>query len=141
MNEKEFWQRLSDLGFRISVRFANGSSEHAMYLNGIMIDKSEYVYFGRECLGTYNQCSTIKDIFDENDIQLALQSCSRILMKEIKYLHEQPDYWDCRDFLLQDKYAKTNVEKSSIRRTLNILKDDFQDLMKSVKKFDENDNN
>ena len=132
MNHKQFIDELKKYNFHIEV-VGHNDSDYTFYLclNGIRVNVEDYGFFGYRCGGVYATCAPIgKNNYSGENIIVAIQKSSDILMKEIETINKVPNYFDCRDFL--NNFGKSKIEKQSIKRVLGILKDNYQELLKSV---------
>lgn len=132
LTHSEFITSLKNLGFDIRV-IGNNDCNHTfdLKLNAIRIPIEDYPIFGYYCGGAYASCNrSKKNDFPLEDLEIAMKKCSEILMNEIFQISKIPSYFDCRDYL--NSYEGNKVEKSSINRVLNILKTNYQELVRSV---------
>lgn len=131
-----FISKLKDLGFDIEVKSnKDGDYTYDLFVNGIRISTTDYRIFGYYCGGAYASCArTDKEEYSIEDIEIAITKCSEVLMSEIISISKVPSYFDCRDFL-NLKFGKSKVEKDAIKRVLSLLKENYQDLIKSVVGF------
>ena len=137
MTYEKFIEKLELLGFKITYHSYDSTGGTKLFVNGIEIISKYYQIFGHISGGTYYPLLRgDKNEFSEEDLDIAIKTCSIILMERIVEISKQPTYWDCKDFL-RDNFGKTKVEKDAINRVLLILNDNFQDLVKIVKGFKE----
>ncbi len=137
LSHSDFISNLKDLGFDIEI-VGNNDRDYtfSLFLNGIRIPNNDYLIFGYYCGGAYASCARDKKSeFSEQDIETAIKKCSEILMNEIILISKVPSYFDCRDFLNSKKFGKSKIENDSIKRVLSLLKENYQDLVKSVVGF------
>jgi len=136
LSHSQFISKLKDLGFDIKV-VSNNSSDcmYSLFVNSIKIPNIDYHLFGYYCGGAYASCArTNQENFSTKDIELAITKCSEVLMNEIISISKVPTYFDCKDFL-NSNFGKTKVEKDAIKRVFSLLKENYQDLVKSVVGF------
>lgn len=134
---KEFLSELKTYGFEITqhIHSETGSTQPNLYVNGVLIPKDQMKFFGYESLGTYNTCSRTKqEHFFLHDFVNSVRACSKILMRRIEFEAKVPSYHDCKDYLL-DNHRTSKINEKSINRVLFMLKENYQDLIKSVKGF------
>jgi len=134
ITHEDFIKKLKDVGFDISVKYDGDSanSHCSLYVNGIKIDNIDYILFGYYCGGQYVPCCrTNKELFNDEDFEKALKICSKTLMNELEYIKKIPTYFDCKDFLTK-KFGKTKVETEAIKRVLDLLKNNYQELRRFV---------
>ena len=135
LTHSDFLSYLKDLGFDIRV-IGNNDRDYTFNLevNAIKIKNEDYPFFGYYCGGAYATCArTKKNEFTLDDIEIAIKKCSEVLMNEIVSISKVPTYFDCRDYL--NSFGKSKVEKDSIKRVLSILKENYQELVRSVVGF------
>jgi hypothetical protein len=135
LSHSEFILSLKNLGFDVMV-VGQRDRDYSLRLevNSIRIPNENYLAFGYCTPSTYVTCGrTDKNEFSLRDIEEAIKICSQVLMSEIVSISKVPTYFDCRDFL--NSYGKSKIEKDSIKRTLSILRDNYQQLIKSVVGF------
>jgi len=135
ITHEDFIKKLKDVGFDISVKYDSDSASphYSLYVNdSIKIDNADYISFGYYCGGAYATCCrTNKDLFNDEDFEKALKTCSKTLMNELEYIKKIPTYFDCKDFLTK-KFGKTKVETEAIKRVLDLLKNNYQELRRFV---------
>lgn len=135
LSHSQFILKLKKLGFDIRV-IGNNDRDYTFNLevNAITIPNQDYPIFGYYCGGAYASCvRTKKEEFTIEDIEVAIIKCSEVLMSEIVSINKVPTYFDCRDYL--NSFGKSKIEKDSIKRVLTILKENYQELIKSVAGF------
>jgi len=135
LSHSDFILYLKNLGFDVrSVGQRDRDYTLHLEVNSIRIPNESYLALGYCMPSTYVQCGrTDKNEFSSKDIEEAIKICSQALMSEIVSISKIPTYFDCRDFL--NLYGKSKIEKDSIKRTLSILKENYQQLVKSVVGF------
>lgn len=137
MNHEKFLSELKKHGFEITqhIHSETGSTQPNLYVNGIVVPKDFMMFFGYTSLGTYNTCSRTKqNNFFPHDFISAIRACSKILMRRIEFEAKIPSYHDCKDYLLNN-HRTSKINEKSINRVLFILKENYQDLIKSMKGF------
>ena len=129
----EFLLRLSNLGLFIKVESLNDRDfRFHLELNGLIVCGTKYPIFGYYCGGNYNSCSRSNQIeFSQKDIDNAVKESICILSKEISYLKKVPNYFSCKDYL-NKHFGKTKAEKTAIDRVFKLIKDNYNDIIKSV---------
>lgn len=137
MNEyndhKEFLSELSLFNILITTSYHDGSLW--LELNGIRLATSDYNFFGYYCGGAYCPCGrTDQIVFTNVDTEKAIMESIRILNDHITNQKLNPYYNDIKEFLKYHRPKKSKIETEAIDRVLNILKDDYQSLIRFVKK-------
>lgn len=135
LSHSEFITTLKKLGFDVRV-IGNNDRDYTFNLevNAIRIQTVDYPIFGYYCGGAYATCArTKKTEFTIEDVETVIKKCSEIMMNEIVSISKTPTYFDCRDYL--NSYGKSKIDKESIKRVLSILKENYQELVKSVVGF------
>jgi hypothetical protein len=135
LSHSDFISCLKNLGFDVRV-IGNNNRDYtfSLQVNAIRISNQDYSIFGYYCGGAYATCArTNKEEFTIKDIEIAIRKCSEVIMNEIVSISKTPTYFDCRDYL--NSLGKSKIEKESIKRVLSILKENYQELIKSVVGF------
>jgi hypothetical protein len=135
LSHSDFISYLKNIGFDIRV-VGNNDRDYTFNLevNAIRISNQDYEIFGYYCGGAYVTCGrTKKEEFTIEDIEVAIKKCSDVLMREIISISKVPTYFDCRDYL--NSFGKSKIDKESIKRVLSILKENYQELIRSVAGF------
>jgi hypothetical protein len=129
----EFLLRLSNLGLTISIKsFDSSSSQYNLLLNSILVSREKYEIFGYLSSGTYNTCSRSNQTeFTQKDIDNAIKETISILSEEISDISRVPNYFTCKDYL-NKHFGKTKVEKDAINRVFKLIKDNYNDIIRSV---------
>jgi hypothetical protein len=130
----DFISKLKELGFDIQiVGYNDRDYRFRLEMNSISVSGVDYPLFGRYCGGNYNSCGrSDKNTFNQIDIDNAIKCCSKIMVEEIKSINEIPNYHTCKDYLNQH-FGKTKVEKEAIERVFGILKNCYNDIIRSLK--------
>lgn len=135
LSHSDFISCLKNLGFDVRV-IGNNNRDYTFSLevNAIRIPPQDYPIFGYYCGGAYATCArTNKVEYTIGDIELAIKKCSEVMMSEIVSISRIPTFFDCRDYL--NSFGKSKIEKESIKRVMSILKENYQELIKSVVGF------
>jgi hypothetical protein len=132
----EFLLRLSNLGIFIKVEsFKDRDFRYHLELNGLNICGTKYPVFGYYCGGHYNSCSRSNKMeFTQKDIDNAVKESIYILSQEINDVRKVPNYFSCKDYL-NKHFGKTKAEKSAIDRVFKLIKDNYNDIIRSVSVF------
>lgn len=135
LSHSDFISCLKFLGFDVRVIGSNDRDyTFRLEVNAIRIPNQDYPIFGYYCGGAYATCArTDKEEFTIKDIEIAIRKCSEIMMNEIVSISKVPTYFDCKDYL--NSFGKSKIDKESIKRVLSILKENYQELIKSVVGF------
>ena len=128
----EFLLRLSNLGLFVKVESVNDRNfRFHLGLNGLNICGSKYPIFGYYCGGDYNSCSRSNQTeFTQKDIDNAVKESISILSREISDVSKVPNYFSCKDYL--NKHWKTKAEKTAIERVFKLIKDNYNDIIRST---------
>ena len=129
----EFLLRLSNLGLLIKVESYNDRDfRFHLELNGLNICSKKYPIFGYYCGGNYNSCSrSNQNDFTQKNIDNAVKESICILSTEISDVRKVPNYFSCKDYL-NKHFGKTKAEKSAIDRVFKLIKDNYNDIIRSV---------
>jgi len=129
----EFILKLKDLGFELKIVSGNDRDvSFDLRMNGINVGGGNYPIFGRYCGGAYNTCGrSEQNIFTSKDLEKAINFCSKLLMKEIESVSKIPNYFTCIDYL-HNNFGKTKVEKLAIDRVFKIIKENYNDIIRST---------
>jgi hypothetical protein len=129
----DFLLRLSNLGLIIKVKSHNDRDfRFHLELNGLNICGSKYPLFGYYCGGNYNSCSRSNQTeFTQKDVDNAVKESITILSKEISDVSKVPNYFSCKDYL-NKHFGKTKAEKAAIDRVFKLIKDNYNDIIRSV---------
>lgn len=130
MNHSEFIEKIKSYGFVVEIETQRGTSDFQLCVNGIMVSKPNYSFFGYYCGGAYAQCNrTQQDEFSETDLRAAILICSNSIMEAMVDQSKELDYFDIIDFL--NTKSKTIIEKDAKKRILTLLKDNYQNIYRS----------
>ena len=127
MNRDEFLLKLSD---RFNITEVNkGEYTPRLEMNKLAISGDKYPLFGYYVGGTHYTClRSDKNDFTQYDLEEAIKYCSGLLMSKIKRINRIPNYYTINDYL--KGFGKTKVEKDSIKRVFNILKENYNDIIR-----------
>lgn len=131
---EDFILKLKEIGFEIKVVGYNDRDfRFSLEMNGLFVSGKDYPLFGSYCGGDYNSCGrSNKNEFYQIDIDNAVKCCSKLMMGEIKRINEIPNYFTCKDYL-EENFGKTKIEKDSINRVFGLLKNSYNDIIRSLK--------
>jgi hypothetical protein len=130
---EELILKLEGLGFELKI--VSGNDVHVSFslqMNGINVGSQHYPIFGRYCGGAYNTCGrSNQTVFTNVDLEKAINHCSKLLMNEIEAVSLVPNYFTCKDYLYKN-FGKTKVEKLAIDRVFKIIKENYNDIIRSM---------
>lgn len=128
MNHAEFINELSQYGILVKVE-CTGVYDYMLTVNSEHLSTTEYKPFGYFCGGAYAPVSIIKRDYDKDDIIQAIKAFADLQANHIKALKDQLTYWDIKDYL-QQYPAKSKILQDGINRTVEILKEDFNNMLR-----------
>ena len=130
---EEFILKLKQLGFELKIVSGNDRDvSFDLLMNGIKVGGQDYPIFGRYCGGAYNTCGrSTQSVFTNEDLEKAINHCSKLLMNEIERVSKIPNYFTCKDYL-NNNFGKTKVEKLAIDRVFKIIKENYNAIIRST---------
>ena len=129
----EFILKLNNLGFELKIVSGNDRDiSFDLRMNGLNVGGENYPIFGRYCGGAYNTCGrSEQNVFTSEDLEKAINFCSKLLMEEIESVSKIPNYFTCKDYL-HNNFGKTKVEKLAIDRVFKIIKENYNAIIRST---------